>query len=159
VLATARSGFELSHSSMAAAVHQPLSANPRPLQLQHLPKISTSGVMSHEPHIVPPASSSSVAPPEELPPLTREEQHVISKVTTDLTKKRRVSKGRLPTEIRRSASTPQIRSIATSEGAQISPTADKRRNKLGYHRTSVACGEYLIFSNDKRFSGRRQEKM
>lgn len=23
-----------------------------------------------------------------------------------------------------------------------SSTADKKRNKLGYHRTSVACGEY-----------------
>lgn len=23
------------------------------------------------------------------------------------------------------------------------PTADKKRNKLGYHRTSVACGEWM----------------
>ena len=32
----------------------------------------------------------------------------------------------------------------TSQSAMDSASnADKKRNKLGYHRTSVACGEYL----------------
>lgn len=31
----------------------------------------------------------------------------------------------------------------TSQSAMDSANADKKRNKLGYHRTSVACGEYL----------------
>lgn len=55
-------------------------------------------------------------------------------------KKRRPSKGKLPPEIRRSASTPHMRNLALATSGELSPTADKRRNKLGYHRTSVACG-------------------
>ena len=39
--------------------------------------------------------------------------------------------------LKRSASTPNVRGDA---GMSM---ADKRRNKLGYHRTSVACGTYL----------------
>jgi hypothetical protein len=54
-------------------------------------------------------------------------------------KKRRATKGKVPAEIRRSASTPHIRGVALSDSSALSPT-DKRRNKLGYHRTSVACG-------------------
>lgn len=56
-------------------------------------------------------------------------------------KKRRASKGKIPAEIRRSASSPHIRSLATPELGSLSPTADKRRSKLGYHRTAVACGK------------------
>lgn len=54
-------------------------------------------------------------------------------------KKRRASKGKIPSEIRRSASSPHIRGMAIPEVG--SPTADKRRSKLGYHRTAVACGK------------------
>lgn len=56
-------------------------------------------------------------------------------------KKRRQSKGKIPTEIRRSTSTPHMRNLALTTSGELSPTADKRRNKLGYHRTSVACGK------------------
>ncbi|KAF2404587.1 hypothetical protein EJ06DRAFT_211078 [Trichodelitschia bisporula] len=56
-------------------------------------------------------------------------------------KKRRPSKVQITSEVRRSASTPQIRGLAEKDSGMGSPTAaDKRRNKLGYHRTSVACG-------------------
>lgn len=59
-------------------------------------------------------------------------------------KKRKALKGKIPAEIKRSASTPHIRGLALSDSSGLSPTqqssADKRRNKLGYHRTSVACG-------------------
>ena len=57
-------------------------------------------------------------------------------------KKRRSLKHRLPAEIKRSVSTPHMRGLALSDNGGTSPT-DKRRNKLGYHRTSVACGESL----------------
>ncbi|EKG17959.1 hypothetical protein MPH_04816 [Macrophomina phaseolina MS6] len=33
-----------------------------------------------------------------------------------------------------------MRALALGESSPISPNSDKRRNKLGYHRTSVACG-------------------
>lgn len=52
----------------------------------------------------------------------------------------RVSKARMnAATVKRSVSTPNVQQAATmSTGAQFS--TDKRRNKLGYHRTSVACG-------------------
>lgn len=43
--------------------------------------------------------------------------------------------------IRRSMPTPSVKGQAAPESALAgSSSADKRRNKLGYHRTSVACG-------------------
>lgn len=42
--------------------------------------------------------------------------------------------------IKRSASSPNVRAMASNEATTTS-MADKRRNKLGYHRTSVACGQ------------------
>ena len=42
--------------------------------------------------------------------------------------------------IKRSASTPNVRGMSTGD---VNITlAEKRRNKLGYHRTSVACGMF-----------------
>lgn len=41
-------------------------------------------------------------------------------------------------KMKRSISTPNVRGQALSDAASA---AEKRRNKLGYHRTSVACGE------------------
>ena len=51
-----------------------------------------------------------------------------------------VTKGRLNMTagtVKRSASTPNVKHAANSVGHF---STDKRRNKLGYHRTSVACG-------------------
>lgn len=45
-------------------------------------------------------------------------------------------------KIKRSMSTPNVRGQATAEAAALALSADKRRNKLGYHRTSVACGKH-----------------
>jgi hypothetical protein len=59
-------------------------------------------------------------------------------------KKRKASRGKLHSDLKRSQSSPHIRGLAMSE-TTISPTIDKRRNKLGYHRTSVACGMSLSF--------------
>jgi hypothetical protein len=56
-------------------------------------------------------------------------------------KKRKASKAKVPSDLRRSASTPHIRGVALTDSGPLSPTSEKRRNKLGYHRTSVACGE------------------
>ncbi|KAH8815274.1 hypothetical protein F5884DRAFT_665693 [Xylogone sp. PMI_703] len=44
-------------------------------------------------------------------------------------------------KIKRSMSTPNVRSQSTMDAATaLAMSAEKRRNKLGYHRTSVACG-------------------
>jgi hypothetical protein len=56
-------------------------------------------------------------------------------------KKRRSSKSKVPGELRRTSSTPHMRNLALGNSGELSPTSNKARNKLGYHRTSVACGE------------------
>ncbi|KAH4216220.1 hypothetical protein HBH98_112350 [Parastagonospora nodorum] len=55
-------------------------------------------------------------------------------------KKRRSSKSKNVGELRRSTSTPHMRNAALGNSGDLSPTSNKPRNKLGYHRTSVACG-------------------
>ena len=60
-----------------------------------------------------------------------------------LLKKRRASKDKTSI-IRRSSSTPHMRNLALGTAGDLSPTGEKRRNKLGYHRTSVACGKKKI---------------
>jgi hypothetical protein len=59
-------------------------------------------------------------------------------------KKRRPSKSKVPGELRRSTSTPHMRNLALGNSGELSPTSNKPRNKLGYHRTSVACGKQRI---------------
>ena len=49
-------------------------------------------------------------------------------------------------KLKRSISTPNVRSSASAEAAALALSAEKKRNKLGYHRTSVACGEYQLDS-------------
>ncbi len=44
-------------------------------------------------------------------------------------------------KIKRSMSTPNVRGQASTDAAALALSAEKRRNKLGYHRTSVACGK------------------
>jgi hypothetical protein len=46
-----------------------------------------------------------------------------------------------PGALKRSSSTPNIRGQAAADEA-LAASAEKRRNKLGYHRTSVACSKY-----------------
>ena len=65
-------------------------------------------------------------------------QHLLSHptaLTTSMTtqRRRKASKNGV-SSLKRSVSTPNVRGDA---GMSM---ADKRRNKLGYHRTSVACG-------------------
>lgn len=56
-------------------------------------------------------------------------------------KKRKASRNKPPSDLKRSQSTPHMRGLAMADTSSLSPTIDKRRNKLGYHRTSVACGK------------------
>jgi hypothetical protein len=71
-------------------------------------------------------------------------------------KKRRSSKSKVPGELRRTSSTPHMRNLALGNSGDLSPTSNKPRNKLGYHRTSVACGEQdelracFMYLNTKR---------
>src|SRR5579871_2652877 len=77
-------------------------------------------------------SPVAIQPDQSQPPLSTE-------VTG---KKRKASRNKPPSDLKRSQSTPHIRGLAMADSSSVSPTIDKRRNKLGYHRTSVACGKY-----------------
>ena len=48
------------------------------------------------------------------------------------------------TPLKRSASTPNVRGFSNGDAGMT--LAEKRRNKLGYHRTSVACGMFFTMS-------------
>jgi hypothetical protein len=54
-------------------------------------------------------------------------------------KKRRLSKVKTGKSLARSISTPQLRGSVMSDS-----DADKKRNKLGYQRISIACGTLMI---------------
>jgi hypothetical protein len=56
------------------------------------------------------------------------------------TARRKGSTKTVPPSMKRAASTPNVRSMAGAEALAVA-MAEKRRNKLGYHRTSVACGQ------------------
>ena len=48
--------------------------------------------------------------------------------------------------LKRSASSPNVRGISNCDAGMT--LAEKRRNKLGYHRTSVACGMFFTMSTE-----------
>lgn len=108
-----------------------------------------SSVMSYNPLAQPPSSAFPV--PETTTSGSLEDRSDYYSTQTDetleaspqqqLLKKRRASKDKTSSIIRRSASTPHMRNMALGTTSELSPTGDKRRNKLGYHRTSVACGK------------------
>ena len=52
--------------------------------------------------------------------------------------------------LKRSASTPNVRGFPNDDAAMT--LAEKRRNKLGYHRTSVACGTFASMEIINRHS-------
>ena len=58
--------------------------------------------------------------------------------TADMLSQRRRKKHSV--SLKRSASTPNVRGFSNGDGGMT--LAEKRRNKLGYHRTSVACGTF-----------------
>lgn len=89
------------------------------------------------------AESTSTASPSN--PLESIQSTLTSQepMTQDLlhsSNKRRPSKSKVPSELRRSSSTPHMRQLALGAPGELSPPNNKPRNKLGYHRTSVACG-------------------
>ncbi|TIA30515.1 hypothetical protein D6C79_09648 [Aureobasidium pullulans] len=57
-----------------------------------------------------------------------------------IAKRRKNSKVKMSPILKRASSTPQLNGLSVQESGGLSPTAlDKRRNKLGYQRISIAC--------------------
>ena len=69
-------------------------------------------------------------------------QHMLphSAVTMSMSRRRRRS-STAGGGLRRSASTPNVRGMAGDAGTPFDKT---KRNKLGYHRTSIACSKYIL---------------
>jgi hypothetical protein len=68
-------------------------------------------------------------------------QHSVSKTWRNRLKNRTIT----TMGIKRSLSTPDVAAAAAADAMSDSQqSSDKRRNKLGYHRTSVACGTFCI---------------
>lgn len=89
--------------------------------------------MERAPEPTSPYQYPDLAPVPSQQPMSR------ASVSLAAARRRRSSKGVMVSSIKRSASTPNVRGLVTGESSMS--LADKRRNKLGYHRTSVACGE------------------
>lgn len=86
--------------------------------------MAPSGYMSN--YSVPPPSSSMEVRPQEPSMSLKDRRESISKMM----------------RLKRSLSTPNVRPAQTPPDHAAALAADKRRNKLGYHRTSVACGKH-----------------
>lgn len=135
---TSESVIAMASASAAAAATASASASAShpPLRLLHAhanaPEILPS------PFQPPPFDQKTAGPSSSqsnMPPLT-----------PALSARRRRSsvKSVVPAAIKRSASTPNVRGpVAADAGMSL---AEKRRNKLGYQRISIACGRFELKS-------------
>ena len=96
-----------------------------PTTLNH-PDLMNSG-LPHDEH-------NSSSHPHDLP---------FQSAVANANRRRKSLKGPVGSVIKRSASSPNVRGMS-SASESAAALAEKRRNKLGYHRTSVACGEYHL---------------
>ncbi|KAF2794092.1 hypothetical protein K505DRAFT_31076 [Melanomma pulvis-pyrius CBS 109.77] len=129
-------GVDLPARKSASRLDQPLLGRPgqsSAMSYHPSPHISGPGLPSADTVNIPSSEERFDRHP------TLPGQGLITSPHQHSNKKRRPSKGKVPPEIRRSSSTPHMHNLALSTSGELSPT-DKRRNKLGYHRTSVACG-------------------
>jgi hypothetical protein len=123
-----KTAFRLEHALLLQPVASAMSLTPP----NHSPELD-----------VHPTNGSPFQSPvdriQSKPTLTDQEPNPRS--PQDSSKKRRTSKSKVSTEPRRTSSTPHMRNLAIGNSGELSPTSNKPRNKLGYHRTSVACGK------------------
>lgn len=115
--------------------------------MKELVMASVSDHLSQSPPTEP-LTSFNFGHPSSLP-----SQHVLSHPSAPMTtsvapQRRRKTPKHSINSLKRSSSTPNVR------GDSAMSMADKRRNKLGYHRTSVACGTFLARSCTSRIAER-----
>jgi hypothetical protein len=124
-----KTAARLEHSLLLQPVQNAMSFNP--------PNHNTGFGGSH---VVDTNSTPSPTDRLDSIPSTLSGQEPTTQLSHHSAKKRRSSKSKVPGELRKSSSTPHMRHLALATG-ELSPTSNKARNKLGYHRTSVACGK------------------
>lgn len=94
-------------------------------------------------HIGQPPMDSAVEPPtlldhEVIHPIASQHMPPHSAVTMSSMSRRRRRSSTTGGGLRRSASTPNVRGMAGDASMSFDKT---KRNKLGYHRTSIACSK------------------
>ena len=98
---------------------------------------SDSEEAEHDPDLQqsldPLSTSSDHGDPTSIPPTA-----MMPLTTVAMLSQRRPRKH--SASLKRSASTPNVRGLMDGDAGMT--LAEKRRNKLGYHRTSVACGMF-----------------
>jgi hypothetical protein len=93
----------------------------------------------------------STSPTDSAPSASYYHTPTLSHSSAGIAKRRKNSKVKMSPILKRAASTPQLNGLSVSESGGLSPSAlDKRRNKLGYQRISIACCEYT--TNQLRFT-------
>ena len=107
--------------------------------IKHLIMASDPEEAVHEPEVQQPLDPVSISfdrgNPTSIPP-----QNMMPLTTTAMLSQRRRRKH--SASLKRSASTPNVRGFPNGDVGMT--LAEKRRNKLGYHRTSVACGMFSL---------------
>ena len=125
---TKKTAARLDHALLVQPTHNAMSFNPS----------------NHSPGVVAPGAdtASTPSPTDRLDSIQSAftGQEPTTQSIHHSSKKRRSSKSKVPSDLRRSSSTPHMRHLALGNAGDLSPTSNKPRNKLGYHRTSVACG-------------------
>ncbi|KAL8732393.1 MAG: hypothetical protein Q9166_002791 [cf. Caloplaca sp. 2 TL-2023] len=105
--------------------------------------------MENAPEPTSPFHYTGIGPLQSQQPMSR------ASASLAAARRRRSSKGSISSSLKRSASTPNVRGLVTAESGMS--LVDKRRNKLGYHRTSVACGRsYPIHGREQHVLLRAQ---
>ncbi|KAL8953044.1 MAG: hypothetical protein Q9222_001094 [Ikaeria aurantiellina] len=102
------------------------------LSMASVPDATPASPMANAPEPTSPFTYPALASIHSPQPMSR------ASASLAAARRRRSSKGSMSSSLKRSASTPNVRGLVAGDGGMS--LADKRRNKLGYHRTSVACG-------------------
>ncbi|OLN94303.1 hypothetical protein CCHL11_02970 [Colletotrichum chlorophyti] len=99
----------------------------------------------YQPHLAPTGSEMNMSHPGYAPNYSAPAPMIsmMDPRTHDQTvRERKESFGQASLRLKRAVSTPNVRSLQAnmSDPNQLGLAGEKKRNKLGYHRTSVACG-------------------
>lgn len=135
---------------MAVSVQAPFYSKPGMWNLGDPPTAFSStgseGIPVSMSYQYPLESSSNIHPGFHHPPLehTQSPSPSLIKATSPNLKSKTASGANKSAKIRKSMSTPNVRGQASADAAALALSAEKRRNKLGYHRTSVACGKISL---------------
>ena len=108
------------------------------LPVDNLTMANESPTLVQSPGFVPEPTSATFSPADSSFSFPNEPPTSVPNANR---RRKSSTKGTPSAVIKRSMSSPNVRGLSSAVELPGS-LAEKRRNKLGYHRTSVACGSY-----------------